>query len=69
MLAFLSFFEELEVDEQPTEEAARPAHARRPGDDGRPDGPAATAARRGGLQRLPARDPPARAGLVAVVIR
>ena len=53
MLAFLSFFEELEVDEQPTEEAQprrRPRMPRRPGGGGgggRPGG-----GRTPGLQRL-----------------
>jgi len=49
MLAFLSFFEELEVDDQPTEEAQprrRPRMPRRPGGGGSPGG------RGPGLQRL-----------------
>jgi hypothetical protein len=52
MLAFLSFFEELEVDEQATEEAPprrRPRMPRRPGGD---DGTGGTGGRTPGLQRL-----------------
>ena len=53
MLAFLSFFEELEVDEQPTEEAQprrRPRMPRRPGGGG--GGGRSGGGRTPGLQRL-----------------
>ena len=53
MLAFLSFFEELEVDEQPTEEAQprrRPRMPRRPGSGG--GGGRSGGGRTPGLQRL-----------------
>src|SRR5262245_17353553 len=53
MLAFLSFFEELEVDEQPTEEAQprrRPRMPRRPG--GGSGGGRSGGGRTPGLQRL-----------------